>query len=71
MQSELLLTQRFAWTQSNNEGQAALDALADPKQAELLQLAAYLTAASNPSGQVCKLTDTRVELDRGLLELQY
>ena len=41
--------------QSNNEGQAALDALADPKHAEQLQLAAYLTAACNSSSQVCTL----------------
>ncbi|KAL3142217.1 hypothetical protein ABBQ38_002565 [Trebouxia sp. C0009 RCD-2024] len=41
-----------ALKQSNNEGQAALDALADPKRAEQLQLAGYLTAASNSSEQV-------------------
>ncbi len=39
--------------QSDNEGQAALDALADPKRAEQLQLAAYLTSATNTSAQVC------------------
>ena len=39
--------------QSDNEGQAALDALADPKRAEQLQLAAYLTSATNTTAQVC------------------
>ena len=38
--------------QSDNEGQAALDALADPKQAEQLQLAVYLTSATITSAQV-------------------
>lgn len=50
-----LQTKLVAWLQSNNEGQAALDALADPKQAEQLQLAAYLTAASKTTAQVCCL----------------
>ena len=39
--------------QNDNEGQAALDALADPKRAEQLQLAAYLTSATNTSAKVC------------------
>lgn len=39
--------------QSDNEGQAALDALADPKRAEQLQLAVYLTSATNTSPDVC------------------
>ncbi|DBA81188.1 TPA: hypothetical protein ACH3X2_007006 [Trebouxia sp. C0005] len=38
-----------ALKQSDNEGQAALDALADPKRAEQLQLAVYLTSATNTS----------------------
>ena len=54
--------------QSSNEGQAALDALADPKRAEQLQLAAYLTAASNPSGQVRTLAPVWIELDRRSLQ---
>ena len=49
----IFLSQAVAFSQSNNEGQAALDALADPKRAEQLQLAACLTAASNSSSQVC------------------
>lgn len=44
------------FVQSDNEGQAALDALADPKWAEQLQLAAYLTSATSTSTQVCALT---------------
>ena len=41
------------WLQTNNDGQAALDALANPKRAEQLQLAAYLTSATNAPAQVC------------------
>ncbi|DBB10937.1 hypothetical protein WJX82_008688 [Trebouxia sp. C0006] len=41
-----------ALKQNDNEGQAALDALADPKRAEQLQLAAYLTSATNTSAKV-------------------
>lgn len=47
------------WLQSNNEGQAALDALADPKRAEQLQLAAYLTSATHAPTQVCLLMPCR------------
>ncbi len=55
--------------QSDNEGQAALDALADPKRAEQLQLAAYLTSATNTSSQACATNMHSRQLHKRLAHL--
>ena len=55
--------------QSDNEGQAALDALADPKRAEQLQLAAYLTSATNTSSQACAVRMPSHQLQERLAHL--
>ena len=80
MQQVMYICSRIVWgfnlahsdlggMQSDNEGQAALDALADPKRAEQLQLAAYLTAATNTSSQVCATSMYPHQLQKWLAHL--